>query len=326
LVWLKLVTVLSKFYWILIKHIKTDFAINFLFVLFRFSEFLMLSKSDQKQLIDRNTPLYIQLLIASYFGAENGAEQLGFILDFCPNATDVDSTREAFFMSLQNFNTISKLFKFDADLMYFCDLIAKVRSVGLVGIEQQALMAYLVLFDSSTDLHCNLEATTTITELIFHHCIEKIHPEVTMQEISTWLVKMAVFTSYNTIWNEKELPSPELTITMVYTEEEECWLQRQLSLLETAFRSVPIGEETLEEIAMHSLGVPVSKSNLPRAFSVSLERTLRMFKTQTECLDLTSDLQKQILMKNGMMAFCLMGSKWESFKSGLNVITKFRCL
>lgn len=147
-----------------------------------------------------------------------------------------------------------------------------------------------------------------------------------MQEISTWLVKMAVFTSYNTIWNEKELPSPELTITMVYTEEEECWLQRQLSLLETAFRSVPIGEETLEEIAMHSLGVPVSKSNLPRAFSVSLERTLRMFKTQTECLDLTSDLQKQILMKNGMMAFCLMGSKWESFKSGLNVITKFRCL
>ena len=93
---------------------------------------------------------------------------------------------------------------------------------------------------------------------------------------------------------------------------------------ETDHRSVPIGEEVIEEYAMYSLGVPLSKSNLPRVFAVYLERILRMFKTQSECLDLTSDLQMQILKKNGLTAFCLMAAKWDSFKTGVNVIIQFR--
>ncbi len=288
--------------------------------LFCFSEFVMLSKVDQKKLIDRNTPLFIQLLIASYFGAENGTEQLELILDFCHSSVEINPFGDPFFMSLQNFNTISKLFKFDSDLVYFLNLISKVRSVRLIGIEQQALMAYMVLFDTSSDLDCDLEAITKRNEQIYYHCVEKINPEITMQEVSFWLIKMAVFSSYNIVWNEKELPSPELTLTMVYTQEEERWLQNQLELLETAFRSVPIGEEIIEEFAMYSLGVPVSKSNLPRVFNVYLERILRMFKTQSEGLDLTSEIQMKILNKNSLMAFCIMASKWDSFKTGANAI------
>jgi hypothetical protein len=161
----------------------------------------MLGSIEQKKLIDRNTPLYIQLLLVSYFGAENGAEQLAFINNFCQSPR-THSTRGVFFMSLQNFNTISQLFKFDSGLVYFCNLIAKARSVNLVGIEQQALMAYMVLFDSLKEFESceNVKAIVKRNELIFQNCIRKINPDTTMGEISSWLVKMAVFFSYNVIW------------------------------------------------------------------------------------------------------------------------------
>ena len=32
----------------------------------------------------------------------------------------------------------------------------------------------------------------------------------------------------------------------------------------------------------------------------------------------------QILKKNGLTAFCLMAAKWDSFKTGVNVIIQFR--
>jgi len=278
----------------------------------------MLSNIDQKKLMDRNMPLYIQLLIASYFGAENGAEQLQFICNFCNCSSANQSTREVFFMSLQNFNTISKLFKFDSDLVYYCDLIAKVRSVCLSGIEQQALMAYMVLFDCFKELKNShvLKVIAKKYEMIFDFCVEKVNTEVTMEEISSWLVKMAVFSSYNIIWSENNTSSPESILTMAYTEEEERWLHNQVNLLDKAFRSVSMGEEIMDEVAMYSLGVPLSKSYLSNVFAVCNERVWRIFQTQSEFLDLTFQLQLQLVMRNSMMIFCLFNAKWESYETG----------
>jgi len=278
----------------------------------------MLCNANQKKLIDRNTPLFIQLFIASYFGAENGVKQLELIQNFCQSSSANHSDREAFFMSLQNFNTISQLFKFDSDLAYFCNLIEKIRSVNLVGIEQQAMLAYMVLFDSLNDLNCsqNWIAIAKRNETIYHYCIEKNNPDVTMEEISSWLVKMAVFSSYNISWCEKEYLPSEAILTMVYTEEEERWLQKQVNLIETAFKSVPMGEEILKEFAMYSLGVPLSKSHLSRVFAVSNERIWRILQTQSEFLDLTFQLQLQLVNTNSSMIFCLISAKWESFKTG----------
>ncbi len=286
------------------------------------SEFHMLSNVDQKKLIDRNTPLYIQLLIASYFGAHNGVKQLEFIQNFSQSSSADHSTREVFFMSLQNFNTISQLFKFDSDLVYFCNLIEKIRSVNLVGIEQQAMLAYMVLFDSLNDLNSSqiLRAIAKRKEQIYHNCIEKINPEVTMEEISSWLVKMAVFSSYNIIWSERESSPSEAIVTIAYTEEEESWLQKLIGLLEAAFRSVPMGEEIMEEFAMYSLGVPLSKRYLSRVFAVYNERIWRIFQAQTEFLELSFQLQLQLVGTNSLMVFCLMSAKWESYKTGVNFI------
>jgi len=47
---------------------------------------------------------------------------------------------------------------------------------------------------------------------------------------------------------------------MKYTEEEESWLQSQVHLVDDAYRSVPMGDAILDEIAMFTLGVPLSKS------------------------------------------------------------------
>jgi hypothetical protein len=286
------------------------------------SEFQVLSNSDQKKLIDQNTPLYIQMLMASYFGAKNGAEQLSFIQNFCQKTNQNHPSREVNYMSLQNFNSITQLFNLNSDLVYYYNLIARVRSVNLVGIEQQAKLAYMVLFDNLKDFNSCQDLRTILktNELIFDYCLEKITPEVKMEQISSWLIKMAVFSSYNIVWSEKESSPSETRVIMVYTEEEECWLQNQINLLEAAFRSVPVGEEVMEEFAMYSLGVPLSKRYLSRVFAVYHERIWRIFQTHSEFLDLPFQLQMQLVNTNRLMIFCLMSAKWESFKTGVNFI------
>ena len=60
-----------------------------------FSDFQLLPSNEQTSLLNQNTPLYIQLLIASYFGANNGYEQLCFLLNFGPGTHPMDHMRQA---------------------------------------------------------------------------------------------------------------------------------------------------------------------------------------------------------------------------------------
>ena len=81
---------------------------------------------------------------------------------------------------------------------------------------------------------------------------------------------MSVFSSYNFVWKFPEVepeteirlacPKAATGIVMPYTEEEECWLNRQFGLLDQAHGSVKWGEEIIKEFMMYSLEVPVSKN------------------------------------------------------------------
>ncbi len=65
-------------------------------------------------------------------------------------------------------------------------------------------------------------------------------------------------------------------------------------------------------------GVPLSKHYMSRIFAVCKERIWRIFQTQTEFLNLTFQLQLQLVNTNSLMVFCLMLAKWESYKTGAN--------
>ncbi len=84
---------------------------------------------------------------------------------------------------------------------------------------------------------------------------------------------------------------------MKYTEEEESWLQSQVHLVDDAYRSVPMGDEILDEIAMFTLGVPLSKSFIKVNLALGQERTWRIFLTQPEFVNLPPMLRQEMKCK-----------------------------
>jgi hypothetical protein len=104
---------------------------------------------------------------------------------------------------------------------------------------------------------------------------------------------------------------------MPYTQEEEGWLNYQICQMETAFRSVSIGEELLNEFTMYSLGVPLSKSYMKTALSFGMERVWRMFKTHSEFTSLPTVYQGDILAQRGMVVLCILLVKFGSYDTGI---------
>ncbi|XP_059085376.1 vitamin D3 receptor-like isoform X2 [Tigriopus californicus] len=58
------------------------------------------------------------------------------------------------------------------------------------------------------------------------------------------------------------------------------WMDAQLLRFKDAFKAVPYGPDLINEMIMHSYGVPVSKSFLPQSVAVWIERALILIQTE----------------------------------------------
>jgi hypothetical protein len=277
-------------------------------------------------LLARNTALYIQLLFASYFGASNGAKQLGFVLNFRQSQNSNEDeiiSRDNIHLNVHSFNASFKLFRSDSDLQYYSQLINNVNTLQLTGMEQQAILAYIILFDHDSTM--SLKEPTALTDInvlnsfLFKKCVTSNDSTFSLEDLTSILVKMALFSSYNIEWGETSESNQNMshqTIVMRYTKEEELWLQNQVHLVEDAFRSVPIGDEILEEFTMFSLGVPLSKSFMKQVVALGSERTWRIFLTQPEFTNLPTKAQFEVKSRKLLTAFSLNIARSESCSTG----------
>jgi len=129
-------------------------------------------------------------------------------------------------------------------LQYYSQLINNVNTLQLTGIEQQAILAYIILFDHDSTM--SLKEPTALTDInvlnnfLFENCVTSNDSSFSLENLMSTLVKMALFSSYNIEWVEtNDVPNQtifEMTIVMRYTKEEELWLQNQVHLVEDAFR------------------------------------------------------------------------------------------
>ena len=71
-------------------------------------------------------------------------------------------------------------------------------------------------------------------------------------------------------------------MVLLYTSEEELWSQWQWVSFKSAYRSVPLGKDIVDEFVRHSLGEPVSSSFVPRSIAVFVERFLRVLQLHAE--------------------------------------------
>ena len=146
-----------------------------------------------------------------------------------------------------------------------------------------------------------------------------------LHDLAKVLSQMAVFCTYNIDWNEitepgqKRLDFSGSNIVMTYTVEEEAWLGQQLKLVDEAFRSIPLGENLMDEFMMFSLGVPLSRNYKPAVFRVMLERVRRVFNIHPEFGEFSAAAQQNILRKNSLLGLALYVVRAENL-SGIDQI------
>ena len=90
-------------------------------------EFLHLPKMDQRKLLARNVPLYVQYVFASYINSNSGYDQLSWFLgSHVPLMTKKEKSKLKK-ISLRKLNQHINLFNFDADLNAYEELCDKLK-------------------------------------------------------------------------------------------------------------------------------------------------------------------------------------------------------
>jgi hypothetical protein len=257
-----------------------------------------------------------------YFGAKDASEQIALIRSFLPSSSEEENSIPAgsLLLDIYIFNMVTKVFKGDADLCYFSQLIHDIRKTTIsCDIEEQALLAFVVLFDH--DITTKLSNQSAIFDINSDNqsFLQSYNPSLTVQHLTSSLLKMAVFSSYNISWNDGADSTENIARQVVdikYTQNEELWILMQVQQVEDAFRSVPIGEEILEEFTMVSLGVPLSKHFLTEVIALGMERAWRVFQTQTEFNDLSTALQCEMKHDRVSSLLATIIARSESFATG----------
>ena len=295
---------------------------------------MRLPKNDQRLLLARNTALYIQLYMGCFFGAPCGAQQKELIQKYhiitrkmkLLEYTRVPETC----INMFQFNSVTRLFREDADLDTYANLIEVFTKIKMTNLEARAIVSYLILFDydDSLNLSCKdlLKKFAAKKQELFERAFGKTGL-IGQKELMTTLVKMAVFGAYNIHWDDIVLPTEPNCLTscnlvIPYSDEEEAWLKKQMQHFDDLFYSVPIGDELAKESMKYSLGEPLSKHFFCRCFAVFLERFWRVIKFNPEVVNLGKKDGEQ-LNQNCKEALALCIARMETCPDGLTQLKVF---
>jgi hypothetical protein len=235
------------------------------------SQFHRLNADNKRLVLDRNTPLYIQLCLGTYLSQDH--VKLEDVTNY-QSPPDFPSN----FVNFKHLNSRINLFRPDTNLDEYGSLVNQLRVITQINrIDQKALLAYATLFDcdESVTLSDNegLEDTNMMSEIMFDAQITTSSTHFDKKDLIQIISRMALFCTYHINW-EDSYPMARLesaannvsSISMPFTMEEEGWINNQIKQVGDAFRSVPAGKFILHEFFMHSLGVPLSKNYMPNVF------------------------------------------------------------
>lgn len=315
-------------------------------------DFLRLSKSDQRKLLLRNTPLYIQYLLARYFTAADGLSQITWLLSpqHTPDLKPCES-RGIQRVSFNRFNKMIHLFRKDAMLDMYKEFASRLNKVYF-KYTCNAILAHIFLF--SHDKTNMFDRPDLVQEFHrdcldicphsrhYYGCIEK--PNV--GSVIATCEAMARFFAQNMLWRgdgdseddmaRKQLEEddyeshsspeacPEHGLVMPYTQEEESWLQNQLDTFKRAYSTVALGEDILKEFVMFAYDVPVSKHFMPEALSVFGERFRRVMKSHVEFQVLSDAKQEEMWAMNSLYGVALNIAMLEGIGTGAQQL-QFSC-
>lgn len=275
-------------------------------------------------------PLYIQYVLAKYFSASNGLEQLTWILEGQVPIESVDEVQRLSRLDLKEYNNSLTMFltSEEAELYsYHC------QNVGLFYPFPQhcnGLVANLILFHTNDTLSEYLQEPKRIScvyneaKRLVRAGFEQLDQalEVNASQnigplIHTLHKMKSIFGNWKLQTDSGPSVKPPYHLAISYTDAEEGWLKNRLTHFQGEYLSVSFTSEYLDSlIQLLSKGVPVKENFLRMWMSVSAERTLRILKMHPEFENLRLRDQDTLWSQNFRYGLAIMAAKVEGLKTG----------
>ena len=230
------------------------------------------------------------------------------------------------FELLKKVNSELNLFLPGTDLDEYSRMIDQLKVlIQCRRPDLKPLLAHVLLFNADEIIDIedkeDLDDLRLVNDIMFDLFVRTADASFDKRDLAQLLTKMAIFCTNNIDWQEVFGANESLTcdVIMPFTREEEAWLERQLSLVDAAYRSVPVGEELTSAFMMHSLGVPLPESHMPNIFRVAMERVRKILTVQTEFQELPVATQRRLLMKHAPNGLTLTVARGET-RSGIEQV------
>lgn len=263
---------------------------------------------DLNVLVERNTPLFMHLLLGKYASSGSGKQQLEWLLMLkLPHYLQIPvancSKLEPHFQALLG-DRLDEYRRYSSRL-----------NEGQSGFRDLALLSALILL--KTDSRTCLDQSVIVESqfnCILHHI--EISPSTsnttksdilrTLQTVQTLADKFPLHSSTSCFWRYQ--------MNVPYSNEEENWIVRQFNLYDETFRQVSFGEELVKEFIMFAFDVPLSPSFLSKSLAICSQRFHDIFLLHN--VHLTPLDRKTIRSQNLVLALALWISKCETYDTG----------
>ncbi len=289
---------------------------------FASSQFLFssLCKEDQTTLLKNNIPLYLQYVLARYFSADTGLEQLNWILEgqICMESIEVVTSLSR--ISLREFNASVNLFSKSETLEIFSHLVENIGMFYPLPQHCNGLIANMLLYLTDDTMAGNLKEYKRIT-CIFDEAKElvklafdQMDRRVSCDGSRSIGPLVYSLTKMKNIFGEcrvqghhgEENRSVPKFIAINYTEAEECWIQRKYCQFQEEYISVsPPKEYFVELVNLLGKGIQVSDHFVVSWMGMEAERMRRVLKIHPEFSNLSDRDQKALWSKNQLTAIAL---------------------
>ncbi len=300
---------------------------------FASSQFLFssLCQEDQTTLLKNNIPLYLQYVLARYFSADTGLEQLNWILEgqICIESIEVVTSLSR--ISLREFNASVNLFIKSETLEIFSHLVENIGMFYSLPQHCNGLIANMLLYltdDTMTGklkeynrITCIFKEAKELVKLAFDQMDRRLNCEGS-RSIGPLIYSLA---KMKTIFGECRVQGncqegtnciPKL-IELNYTEAEECWIQRKFCQFQEEYISVsPPKEYFVQLVNLLGKNIQVSDHFVASWMGMESERVRRVLKIHPEFLSLSDKDQKALWSKNQLSAIALAAVRINVVTSG----------
>eukprot|EP00094_Tigriopus_californicus_P006338 TCALIF_06103-PA protein Name:"Similar to EcR Ecdysone receptor (Aedes aegypti)" AED:0.41 eAED:0.43 QI:0/-1/0/1/-1/1/1/0/558 len=265
---------------------------------------------DLNVLVERNTPLFIHLVLGKYASSASGRHQLQWLLMLkLPHYLQIPvancSKLEPHFQALLGHH-LEEYIRFSSKL-----------SEGQVDLPDLALISVLILL--KTDPNTCLDQPDKVKiqfKALLHHIETSPNSSSstksdilhTLHTVQTMANKFLLHSSTGCYWRYQ--------MTVPYSNEEENWTVRQFQLFDQTFRQISFGEDLVKEFIMFAFDVPVSQRFLPESFKICTQRFHDIFLLHEESARLTRLDRKIMWNQNLLLAVAVWVTKCESYETG----------